>query len=204
MQAALWESIFYGKIETQFEKLEFDGGNNMMIYKELTIDDVDISMFASFDRTQNVTKCWRKIDGEWVIQDIAFVDNWSDEEYRQGVAYLRNLIQSKGYVVGAFYDGKLKGFASVEPVIFGTDAKYMVLSNIHISQDMRRQGIGKELFALTKKWAKEHGAEKLYISAHSAVESQAFYQSMGCVEAVEYHKELAEREPCDCQLECVL
>ena len=176
----------------------------MMIYKELTIGDVDISMFACFDRTQNVTKGCRKIEGEWVIQDIAFVDNWSDEEYRQGVAYLRNLIQSKGYVVGAFYDGKLKGFASVEPVIFGTDAKYMVLSNIHISQDMRRQGIGKELFALAKMWAKERGAEKLYISAHSAVESQAFYQSMGCVEAVEYHKELAEREPCDCQLECVL
>ena len=176
----------------------------MIIYKELTIDDVDISMFAYFDRMQNVTKCWRKIDGEWVIKDIVFVDNWSDEEYRKGIDYLRNLIQSTGYVVGAFYDGKLKGFASVEPVIFGTDAKYMVLSNIHISQDMRRQGIGKELFALAKMWAKEHGAEKLYISAHSAVESQAFYQSMGCVEAVEYHKELAEREPCDCQLECVL
>jgi hypothetical protein len=27
---------------------------------------------------------------------------------------------------------------------------------------------------------------------------------MGCVEAVEYNKELAEKEPCDCQLECVL
>ena len=80
----------------------------------------------------------------------------------------------------------------------------MNLSNIHVSQDMRRQGIGKELFTLTKTWANEHGAEKLYISAHSAVESQAFYKSMGCVEAVEYNQELAEKEPCDCQLECVL
>ena len=176
----------------------------MIAYKELTIDDVDIAMFECFDRTQNVTKCWRKINGEWVIRDIAFVDNWSDEEYREGVDYLRNLIKSKGYVVGAFFDGKLKGFASVEPVIFGTTAKYMDLSNIHISQDMRRQGIGKELFILAKRWAKERGAEKLYISAHSAVESQAFYKSMGCVEAVEYNKELAEKEPCDCQLECVL
>ena len=165
---------------------------------------VDISMFACFDRTQNITKCWRKIDGEWVIKDIVFVDNWSDKEYRKGVDYLRALIRSKGYVVGAFFDGKLKGFASVEPVIFGTEAKYMTLSNIHVSQDMRRHGIGKELLTLTKKWAKEHGAEKLYISAHSAVESQAFYKSMGCVEAVEYNKELAEKEPCDCQLECVL
>ena len=176
----------------------------MIIYRELTIDDIDISIFAYFDRTQNVTKCWRKINDNWVIQDIAFIDNWSDEEYRAGIDYLKNLIQSAGYVVGGFWNGKLKGFASVEPVIFGTTAKYMNLSNIHISQNMRRQGMGKELFALAKRWAKEHGAEKLYISAHSAVESQSFYQSMGCVEAVEYNKELAEKEPCDCQLECVL
>ena len=176
----------------------------MIIYKELTVDDVDISTFACFDRTQKVTKCWRKTDGEWVIKDVAFVDKWSDEDYKRCVEYLRNLIKSNGYAVGAFLDVKLKGFASVDPAIFGTNAKYMNLSNIHISQDARRMGIGKELFALTKKWAKEHGAEKLYISAHSAVESQAFYKSMGCVEAVEYNKELAEKEPCDCQLECVL
>lgn len=49
--------------------------------------------------------------------------------------------------------------ASVESAVFGTHAKYIDLSNIHISQDMRRQGIGKELFALAKKWAREHGAE---------------------------------------------
>ena len=77
-----------------------------------------------------------------------------------GVGYLRNLIRSKGYVVGAFFDGKLKGFASVEPAVFGTVAKYMSLSNIHVSRDLRRQRIGEELFALTKKWAKEHGEEK--------------------------------------------
>ena len=36
-------------------------------------------------------------------------------------------------------------------------------------------------FANIKEWAKQKGAKKLYISAHSAVESQAFYKSMGCV-----------------------
>lgn len=176
----------------------------MIIYKELTANDVDISMFASFDRTQHVTKCWRKIDGEWIIKDVPFIDNWTEEEYIEGVAYLKNVILSNGYVVGAFLNGQLKGFASVESTIFGTTAKYMDLSNIHVSQDMRRHGIGQELFLLAKKWAKEQGAEKLYISAHSAVESQAFYKSMGCIEAVEYNMEHVEKEPCDCQLECVL
>lgn len=176
----------------------------MIIYKELTINDVDLSMFTFFDRTQNVTKCWRKINGEWLIKDVSFIDNWSEEEYQEGVKYLKNLIKSNGYVIGAFYNGQLKGFASVEPVIFGTHAKYMDLSNIHVSRDMREQGIGKELFSLAKKWAKAQHAEKLYISAHSAIESQAFYNAMGCVEAVEYNKQLATKEPCDCQLECVL
>lgn len=176
----------------------------MIIYKELAVNDVDFSMFAFFYRTQNVTKCWRKINGEWLIKDVSFIDNWSEEEYQEGVQYLKNLIKSNGYVIGAFYNGQLKGFASVEPDIFGTHAKYIDLSNIHVSRDMRGQGIGKELFSLAKKWAKAQHAEKLYISAHSAIESQAFYKVMGCVEAVEYNKQLATKEPCDCQLECVL
>ena len=69
---------------------------------------------------------------------------------------------------------------------------------------MRGRGIGKALFHAAGAWAKENGARKLYISAHSAVESQAFYKAMGCVEAQVYQKEHVEREPYDCQLECVL
>ena len=46
--------------------------------------------------------------------------------------------------------------------------------------------------------------EGLYISAHSAVESQAFYKKMGCVEAEEYDPAHTAAEPCDCQLEYLL
>ncbi len=48
------------------------------------------------------------------------------------------------------------------------------------------------------------GGNKLYISSHSAVESQAFYKSMGCTEAKMYNKAHTEKEPFDVQLECVL
>lgn len=173
-------------------------------YKVLSADDVGIELFKHFDRTQIVTKCTRKINGAWVAVDAPFVDNWSEAEYLEGVEYLKNLIACGGYAVGAFCNGQLKGFMSVEPEIFGNDYAYMDLSNIHVSRDMRGMGIGRELFLLAKKWAKEHHAEKLYISAHSAIESQAFYKAMGCVEAVEYNQRLVEREPFDCQLECKL
>ena len=66
---------------------------------------------------------------------------------------------------------------------------------------MRRKKIGAVLFEAAATWAKENGAEKLYISAHSAVESQAFYRNLGCVEAQVYSQKHVEKEPYDCQLE---
>lgn len=78
------------------------------------------------------------------------------------------------------------------------------MSSIHVSEDMRGQGIGRSLFASAKEWALKKGAEKLYISAHSAMETQEFYKAMGCVEAEEYSQRYIETEPYDCHLECRL
>ena len=86
----------------------------------------------------------------------------------------------------------------------GSHKQYLDLASIHVSQDMRGQGIGRELFTLAKAWARAHGAKKLYISAHSSVETQAFYRAMGCTQAQEYDAGHVRLEPCDCQMECEL
>lgn len=75
---------------------------------------------------------------------------------------------------------------------------------LYVSRDMRGRGIGRRLFETAKEYARKIGTEKLYISAHSAVETQAFYKAVGCVEASEYQKKHVEKEPFDCQLECAL
>ena len=46
----------------------------------------------------------------------------------------------------------------------------------------------------------KRGAQAI-ISSHSAVETQAFYKAVGCVEAKVYNHKHTEAEPCDCQLE---
>ena len=176
----------------------------MISYRTLTENKICRDLFYCFIRRQVVTKCWRKENGEWVIRDDPFVDQWTEEDYQALIAELRETICSGGFVYAAFCDGKLKGFVSVTGQLFGTSRQYLDLTNIHVSEDQRKNGIGKVLFAAAKTWAKEHGAEKLYISAHSAVESQAFYQSMGCVDAKEYSREHVEKEPWDRQLECEL
>lgn len=175
-----------------------------MEWKELNVEEIEVTLFEHFERYQNVTKCWRKVEGEWVIKDIAFLEQWGEEDYKELVSCLKNTVSTGGVVFGVFVDDYLKGFASIEGSIFGNGKEYMDLSSIYVSFDQRGSGMGKILFRLCADWAREHGAKKLYISAHSAVESQAFYKAMGCKEAEEYNKEHVEKEPCDCQLEFVL
>lgn len=176
----------------------------MIQYRRLKEDEISRALFSGFIRRQTVTDCWRKIDGEWVVRPDTFVDDWKEEEYEFLVTCLRQTVASGGFVYAAFCQGVLKGFVSVEPGIFGGEQRYLDLSSIHVSEDMRGSGIGRALFLAAREWAAEQGAEKLYISAHSAVETQAFYRAMGCVEAQVYQKEHVEKEPYDCQLECVL
>ncbi len=173
----------------------------MIQYKRLYADEIGMELFDGFIRRQIVTKCWRKENGEWTVKDIPFIDDWTDSDYRTLVAHLRTVTLSDGFVYAAFYSGKLKGFVSVDYKWFGGVHEYLDLTNIHVSEDMRRKGIGKKLFHVAAEWARNKGAKKLYISAHSAVESQAFYRSVGCVEAAVYNPDHVAKEPCDCQLE---
>lgn len=176
----------------------------MIQYRELCANEINRELFKGFIRHQNVTKCWRKEDGKWVIKDASFVDDWTEAEYGILVDCLKNTVKTGGFVCAAFYNENLKGFVSVEQGLFGGEQRYLELSSIHVSEDMRNKGIGAELFLAAKKWAKENGARKLYISAHPAVESQAFYKKMGCVEAEVYNQKHVDEESCDCQLECKL
>lgn len=177
-------------------------------YRPLSTDEIDRELFRGFIRHQNVVKCWRKEDGKWVIRDDPFIDDWSEDDYQFLITCLKNTIQTGGLVCAAFCEHHtehvLKGFVSVEPAIFGDEQGYLDLSSIHVSEDARGKGIGRSLFRTAKDWAKQKGAKKLYISAHSAVETQAFYKAMGCVEAQVYDQHHVEQEPYDCQLECPL
>lgn len=176
----------------------------MIYYRNLQPGEINRPLFHDFIRHQKVTDCWRRKGTEWVIQSAPFIDDWTEADYAFLVDCLKNTLHTGGFVYGAFQDGRLKGFTSVESGLFGGKERYLDLSSIHVSEDLRQHGVGKNLFLAAKDWARRQGARKLYISAHSAVESQAFYRAMGCVEAAVYNQAHVAREPFDCQLECPL
>ena len=170
-------------------------------FRPLEREELVPELFGCFDRFQVVERCWRKIQGQWVVKDIAFTERWSDEDYQTLCGCLRNTLDTGGQVWGAFLEGKLKGFTSVEGGLLGSRNQYADLTSLHVSADCRGLGLGRRLFQLAMDFARQKGARALYISAHSSVESQAFYKAMGCVEAGEPLPAHVLAEPCDCQLE---
>ena len=173
-------------------------------YRPLATEEINRPLFGAFIRRQEVNQCWRKSNGKWFIRPDPFVDDWTEEDYRQLIGSLKSTLVSGGFVYGAFFQGQLKGFVSVEPTLFGGGQQYLDLTNLHVSLDMRRHGIGARLFQAAKDWARAHGAKKLYLSAHSAAETQSFYLAMGCTDAQLYCQRHVEAEPFDRQMECAL
>lgn len=170
-------------------------------YSKLTKDNFNEHSLDGFIRHQEVKECWRKENGEWTLQPIAFTEEWDSDALREKAADIVGFIGSKGFGYGAFSDEHIVGFITVSDSLFGSCKQYAELVNFQVSEPYRAHGIGRRLFELACEEARNIGVQKLYISAHSSKESQAAYHKLGCTEAEEINKEIAENEPCDVQME---
>ena len=128
-------------------------------------------------------------------------ENWSQAQCRETAEDVTHSISLDQTGFGAFDGERIIGFATVSHRVFGAAARYVQLVCFQISEEYRRQGIGRKLFSLACEEARRLGADKLYISAHSSKESQAAYRALGCSFAEEINAELAAAEPFDVQME---
>ena len=134
-------------------------------------------------------------DAVEVVEKACFSIPWSRDSFWKEAANENTL-----YLLAL--DGeRVIGFATVSHRIFGAAARYVQLVCLQISEEYRRQGIGRKLFSLACEEARRLGADKLYISAHSSKESQAAYRALGCTPAEEVNEELAAAEPFDVPME---
>jgi len=174
--------------------------------RELTHEDLVSDLLQHFNRYQEVRRCLRKENDKWVLKDIHFIEQWDEALKREIVDVdFTNCLNSGGVVWGVFNrDNELIAFACLLADFFGSKNQYLQLMQIHTSYEYRNKGIGKELFKVSAEKARHMGAKKLYISTHSSEESQLFYQRIGCVDAQEINKKLAEHEPYDRQMEFAL
>jgi GNAT superfamily N-acetyltransferase len=180
-------------------------GKNMIniIYRNLELKECD--SIKAMNPSQYIKRAWREVDGKRQLIEINYQDPDWPGGYERHFNSLRETILGGGRAIGAFdTNNKLLGFATINHEFIGEKFKYVLLDQLFITLEHRNKGIGKKLFMLCGKVAKEWGADKIYICAGSAEETIAFYFAIGCKEAVEINKELYEDDPRDFQLEFLL
>ena len=170
----------------------------------LTEENFNSHSLDNFIRHQVVTECWRNVDGNWILLPISFVEEWSLDKCREEASAIANNLSGDMIDYGAFKETDLIGYIKVGTERLGTKRQYVQLVTFQVSEPFRGMGVGRKLFEKAAGVAREYGAEKLYISAHSSKESQDAYKALGCVYAEEIIPWIADEEPFDVQLEYVL
>ena len=176
----------------------------MLTFQTLTSEELHPQLLQNFTRYQETRRAWVPIGDEIVLQDTYFVDEWDNEKKAKVVRQCRSALESGGIVSVVYRQNQVKGFSVLEGQRFGSGNQYIELTYLHISQELRGRGIGRQLFLFTCDQARRLEVPKLYISAHPAEETQAFYSAMGCVLTMEINPDILAREPLDIQLELTL
>jgi ribosomal protein S18 acetylase RimI-like enzyme len=170
---------------------------NTIIYSRLDNDNFKEFSLDKFVRHQQVKECWRNIDGEWKLIHNEFTEEWTLKKCRAVAGNITSNLREGLEAFGAFDGDVLIAYITVGKKFFGSQKQYVELIEFQVSEPYRRQGIGKQLFELVCGAARDMGAKKLYISAHSSKESQAAYRKLGCKLVEEINQVIAEKEPCD-------
>jgi ribosomal protein S18 acetylase RimI-like enzyme len=173
--------------------------------REIHAGQLRPDLLIDFDRTQEVKRVVRIVNGQKRVVHDPFVESW-DHELKREIVFgdFAESLEVGGRVYLAYEGGQLLGFATLEGELMGPKAAYLQLIQLHVSFPDRGRGVGAILFDTCAKMAKTMGAKKLYISSHSALETQAFYKKMGCKDAEWIFQDQVEREPYDIQLEYVI
>lgn len=169
--------------------------------KKITEKNITDDFLKGFERYQETTRVLYYDKGSLLERDDTFTESWHDSKLIEVSKYLKDVVKKGGVVYAAFSGKHVVGFTCIDYYQFGD---YINLPYIHIDHRYRGEGIGKELLLFIGLEALHKGAKKLYISSHPAVETQGFYEKMGCVLAEEVNEKLLAVEPLDIQLELSL
>ena len=161
--------------------------------RAMTTEDLHVHMLDCFDRTQEITHVYRKrllLPGYRIVKlRKPKMEDWPAEGKEKFVrnwfihsVHMRQYYPGQPLTFGAFSDGQVRGFAFWD-LHNGKEEGYAILYRLFISKELRRQGLGKQLFLLCAEAARAAGAQTLYISAEYAVETIAFYRALGCVDS---------------------
>ncbi|MBR5381560.1 MAG: ribosomal protein S18-alanine N-acetyltransferase [Oscillospiraceae bacterium] len=102
------------------------------------------------------------------IAEASFPDPWSEESFRRE-------LDADGVFYAAHSEGRLDGYL----VLRSMGLEYEVL-DVAVAPEARRTGIGEALIATAVQYAREHGAEKVWLEVRAGnVPALGLYEKYG-------------------------
>jgi predicted N-acetyltransferase YhbS len=172
----------------------------MIFERQLHSDEID--QIWSIDRREVINKLYKIENGELVLYpDHYDMQGWPPGEAELYTTLLIDCYNRGGWFEGFFDENRLVAVAILDIKFIGEQKDMLQLKFLHVSQDYRHQGLGKQLFEKAKTAARQKGAMKLYISATPSENTIKFYLNLGCRVTPEPDPELYALEPEDIHLE---
>jgi predicted N-acetyltransferase YhbS len=128
------------------------------------------------------------------------IPGWRPDAVEKETPVLLDCFDRGGTFLGVFDAGTLIGIGVLESARVGRAGDQMQLSYLYVSRAYRGRGVGMQLFEAAVSFAREAGANALYVSATPTENTVDFYLNRGCVLAPEPDTRLLAAEPDDIHL----
>jgi ribosomal protein S18 acetylase RimI-like enzyme len=120
----------------------------------------------------------KKADAAFINQLNGLFDEGTEWDLQQGAKFLKD---SNNALFVAFLENQAVGFLTANRIQrFDKRGAEVLLYEIGVREDARQKGIGKALVNEVKLWAKESGADEVWVLTNkSNTAAVALYQSVG-------------------------
>jgi predicted N-acetyltransferase YhbS len=170
-----------------------------MRLRPLTRDEVEL--IWTIDRSEVHHHIYQLRGGQLVRTPRYFeVPGWRPGAVEKETPLLLDCYDRGGTFLGVFDAGALIGMAVIESARVGRARDQMQLAYLYVSRPYRGRGVGTQLFDAAVSFAREAGANALYVSATPTENTVDFYLNRGCVLAPEPDPRLLAAEPDDIHL----
>jgi predicted N-acetyltransferase YhbS len=169
---------------------------------ERALNEDDIPLLATIDRTELIRECYR-MEGDELVLYASHHDmrGWPEGEAEQDAVALLACLKRGGWLWGAFEGPVLVAAVVVDNRSFFNQNLHMrQLKFLHVSHAARGLGLGGRLFALACEHGRQVGVDALYVSATESRNTVEFYLHHGCLLLAQPDPELYVQEPCDIHL----
>jgi ribosomal protein S18 acetylase RimI-like enzyme len=164
------------------------------------MEEGELSRLADIDRTERIQTGYEVRNGELQALQVdwdvpGFLREGSGEHsLAHHIEFCRRHLRAGGMMIGAFAGKKLVGIGIITPEI---RPKMAQLAYLHVSQAYRRRGVASRLAQEMIGYARQGGADRVYVSATPSGSAVGFYTSQGFHLCSDPLPELFELEPED-------